>query len=72
MEAKAVDRLCRSIFLKISDFLSKSHPTQRARSCTVAISKTTEKRKDGRLCHPLAVKENLPEFHYDLPQTACG
>jgi hypothetical protein len=30
----------------------------------------TEKRKDGRLCHLLAAKEKLPEFHYDLPQTA--
>jgi hypothetical protein len=47
------------------------HPTQRARSCTVAISQLTEKRKDGRLCHLLAAKK-LPEFHCNLPQTACG
>jgi hypothetical protein len=31
----------------------------------------TEKHKDGRIYHLLAAKE-LPEFHYDLPQTACA
>jgi hypothetical protein len=32
----------------------------------------TEKRKDCRLCHLLAAKKTLPEFHCNLPQTACG
>jgi hypothetical protein len=31
----------------------------------------TEKHKDGSLCHLLTTIK-LPEFHYDLPQTACG
>jgi hypothetical protein len=31
----------------------------------------TEERKDGRLWHLLAAKQ-LPKFHYDLLQTACG
>jgi hypothetical protein len=48
VEAKALDRLC--------------HPTQRARSCTVAISQLTEKRKDDRLCHLLAAKKNFQSF----------
>jgi hypothetical protein len=57
VEAKALDRLC--------------YPTQRARSFTVATSQTTEKRKDGSLCHLLAAKK-FPEFHCNLPQTAFG
>jgi hypothetical protein len=31
----------------------------------------TEKRKDGRLFH-LSRQKTLPEFRYNLPQTACG
>jgi hypothetical protein len=31
-----------------------------------------ENRKDGCLCHLLAAKKKLPEFHYDLRQTARG
>jgi hypothetical protein len=41
------------------------------RSSTVAISQTTEKRKDGRLFH-LSASKKLPEFRCNLPQTACG
>jgi hypothetical protein len=49
VEAKALDHLC--------------HPTQRARSCTVAISQLTEKHKDGRFCHLLAAKKkNFQSF----------
>jgi hypothetical protein len=32
----------------------------------------TEKRKDGHLCHLLEEKKKAADFHYDLPQTACG
>jgi hypothetical protein len=35
------------------------------------IAFLTVKRKDGRLYHLLA-ETKPPEFHYDLPQTACG
>jgi hypothetical protein len=44
----------------------KAIPTQRVRSCTVAISQTTEKRKMA------AKQKKLTEFLYDLPQTAYG
>jgi hypothetical protein len=46
----------------VTDFVSKSHPTQSTRSCTVAISQTTEKRKDGRLFHLSTPKKNFQSF----------
>jgi hypothetical protein len=64
VEAKALDRLYRFIFLEMSCLGHK------ARSYTVASSnQLTVKRKDDPLCHLLA--EKLPKFHYDLPQIAC-
>jgi hypothetical protein len=54
VEAKALNRLCRSIFLE------KSCPGTR-----VAYANEVEH-------HLVGGKKKLPEFHCNLPQTACG
>jgi hypothetical protein len=55
----------------VIDFVSKSHPTQRARSCTVAISQIINNVKMA-LKPTVGSIEKLLEFHYDLPQTVCS